>query len=129
MGTNRTLDGYDGEYRYDRNQDKYVKINLDFGVCSKNGVAVIDDSKSLTISSDGMVKPEIADGSDEYIFAYGKNYRDAVKALYMITGQTPLVPKFALGNWWSRYHAYTDKEYLRLLNRFEERDIPLTLPP
>ncbi len=127
MGTNRTLDGYDGEYRYDRNQDKYVKINLDFGVCSKNGVAVIDDSKSLTISSDGMVKPEIADGSDEYIFAYGKNYRDAVKALYMITGQTPLVPKFALGNWWSRYHAYTDKEYLRLLNRFEERDIPLTV--
>ena len=60
-------------------------------------------------------------------FAYGNDYRSAVKALYMITGKTPLIPRFALGNWWSRYHVYTDKEYLRLLNYFEEEEVPLTV--
>ena len=45
----------------------------------------------------------------------------------MIAGEVPLIPRFALGNWWSRYHVYTDKEYLRLLNYFEEQDVPLTV--
>ena len=38
-----------------------------------------------------------------------------------------MIPRYALGNWWSRYHAYTDKEYLHLLDKFTKRDIPLTV--
>ncbi len=126
MGTYRTLDGYDGNvYRHKNETPK--KIKLGFGVCSKTGVAVIDDSASLTLGEDGEVKNEKADGKDLYIFAYGKNYREAVQALYALTGETPLIPRFALGNWWSRYYAYTDEGYLRLLNEFLERDIPLSV--
>jgi hypothetical protein len=32
------------------------KIDLSKGVCSKTGVAVIDDSASLTLGEDGQVK-------------------------------------------------------------------------
>ncbi|MBR3864224.1 MAG: alpha-xylosidase [Clostridia bacterium] len=127
MGTYRTLDRYDGEYYIDKETGERRKIKLGFGVCSKNGVAVLDDSNSLTLSKQGNLLPDLYDGSDEYVFAYGNDYRSAVKALYMITGKTPLIPRFALGNWWSRYHVYTDKEYLRLLNSFEEQEVPLTV--
>ncbi len=127
MGTYRTLDRYDGEYYIDKETGERRKIQLGFGVCSKNGVAVLDDSNSLTLSKQGNLLPDLYDGSDEYVFAYGNDYRSAVKALYMITGKTPLIPRFALGNWWSRYHVYTDKEYLRLLNSFEEQEVPLTV--
>lgn len=121
-GTYRTLDGCNG------NTDGNGKeIALGSGVCSRTGVAVLDDAQSLTLGEDGEVKPERGDGSDEYIFAYGDDYRGAVKALYLITGAVPLIPRFALGNWWSRYHVYTDREYLRLLNAFEEHDVPLTV--
>ena len=123
LGTYRTLDECDG--------DLYIrtgkKIRPDYGVCSKTGVAVYDDSGSETLNRNGEIEKEYADGTDEYIFAYGKDYRGAVKALYMICGTVPLVPRFALGNWWSRYFEYTDEEYLTLLNRFKERGIPLSV--
>ena len=32
--------------------------------------------------------------------------------LYRITGRAPMLPAYALGNWWSRYKAYTQEEYL-----------------
>ena len=129
LGTYRTLDCCDGDvyYRHWIDGEKPNKIVLGKGVCSKTGVAVLDDSASLTLGQDGEVKKERADGSDEYIFAFGNDYRGAVCALYALTGKTPLVPRFALGNWWSRYHVYTDKEYLRVLSAFEEREIPLSV--
>lgn len=133
MGTYRTLDGYDGDTHVgltnDRKKDKTEadRIPLGTGVCSLTGVAVFDDADTLTLGEDGEVKPVRGDGSDEYIFAYGDDYRAAVKALYRITGSPPLIPRFALGNWWSRYYVYTDKEYLRLLTSFEEDKVPLTV--
>ena len=32
----------------------------------------------------------------------------------------------ALGNWWSRYHRYTEAEYLELVDRFEQEGLPFT---
>ncbi len=124
LGTYRTLDGCDGDWCVFQ---KGYKIALETGVCSRTGVAVVDDSASLTLGVDGMVQAERADGSDEYVFAYGTRYREAVKALYSLTGSTPMIPRYALGNWWSRYYKYTDKEYLRTMQRFFDRDIPITV--
>lgn len=132
-GTARTLDGYAGDLfvgfhnKNDGDAVENQRLELEEGVCSRNGAAVYDDSKSLTLAREGEIKAERAEGTDEYIFAYGDDYRSAVQALYKICGNTPLIPRFALGNWWSRYYVYTDKEYLRLLNSFEEQEIPLTV--
>ncbi len=133
LGTYRTLDGYDGDvcigFQDKRAKDmpEEAKLKLGMGVCSLDGVAVVDDVNSLTLDVGGEIKPLRGDGIDEYIFAYGNDYRLAIQALYMICGNTPLIPRFALGNWWSRYHVYTDKEYLRLLNYFESEEVPLTV--
>jgi alpha-glucosidase (family GH31 glycosyl hydrolase) len=127
-GTYRTLDCCEGEYHMDPWEHKRLnKVELGTGVCSRTGVAVLDDASSLTLGADGEVKAEKGSGTDEYIFAYGKDHRAAVQALYSIAGEVPMVPRYALGNWWSRYREYSDREYLQLLNRFEEREIPLTV--
>ena len=122
-GTYRTLDEYDGDVHVKRKE----KLTLEAGVCSKNGVALLDDSNSLILNKEGLLQPRKYIEKDIYIFAYGNNYKAAIKALYLITGNVPLIPRFALGNWWSRYHDYTDKEYLRLMNKFIEREVPLTV--
>ncbi len=129
LGTYRTLDGFDGPmYRANNNERSQVfEIQLENGVCSRKGVAVYDDSASLILHVDGTLSPRAVKSRDIYIFAYGHDYRSAIKALYMITGSPPIIPRYALGNWWSRYHAYTEKQYLDLLDRFIERDIPLTV--
>ncbi len=120
-GTRRTLDMTSG------------KAPLGDGIISRNGVALLDDSNTLLLLSDGTVKPrkDILDrsenGSDIYCFAYGYDYNGAVRDYYKLTGMTPLIPRFALGNWWSRYKAYTQEEYLSLMNRFKEEKIPITV--
>lgn len=58
-GTYRTLDGYDGDTHVGlknelkKDQPKTSKIQLGNGVCSRNGIAVFDDSKSLTLGEEG----------------------------------------------------------------------------
>ena len=41
------------------------------GVCSRNGVAVLDDSTTLVIKPDGLILPRDNSETDEYYFAYG----------------------------------------------------------
>lgn len=114
-GTYRTLDGTIG------------KIPLEDGFITEKGLYLFDDSKSVLINENGQLIPRRAGSFDYYIFAYGKDYRATMKAFYDISSPTPLVPRFALGVWWSRYHAYTQSEYLNLMNRFEAENIPLTV--
>ena len=55
------------------------------------------------------------------MFAYGHDYDEALRAFYAVSGRPPVLPRWALGNWWSRYHRYSADTYLELLDRFERR--------
>lgn len=129
LGTYRTLDCCDGDFfiPYTGERKEGYTISLENGVLSQTGVAVYDDSHSLIITRDGEILPRKSEETDVYIFAYGKDYRGALQALYQICGTTPLLPRFALGNWWSRYHAYTEDEYLEQMDKYADRDIPFTV--
>ncbi len=126
LGTATTLDTCDGNLQK-QSDGSYAPLTLDMGVVSKNGVAVLDYSKSSVLTDEGLIRKQRQDSLDLYVFAYGHDYRAAIRAFYAICGDTPKLPRYALGNWWSRYHEYTDREYLNILDRMEERDIPLTV--
>jgi len=102
-------------------------ITLNDGVCSRGGVAVLDDGKTLAIKPDGSILPRENKESDKYYFAYGNDYIGATTDLYKLTGKVPLIPRYALSNWWSRYKAYSQQEYLDLMDRFKEEQIPITV--
>lgn len=114
-GTCRTLDGTHGA------------VKIGDGIVSQNGVAKLCDSDSLIISADGQIVPRAHKESDIYFFAYGNDYINAVRDFFKLTGSAPLVPRFALGNWWSRYKAYTQDEYITLMQRFIDSEIPITV--
>ena len=97
------------------------------GVCSRNGVALLDDSKTLAIKPDGAILPRENSESDVYYFAYGNDYIGATTDLYNLTGKVPLIPRYALSNWWSRYKDYSQEEYLSLMDRFKAEGIPITV--
>ena len=129
LGTYRTLDCCDGDFYipYDGKRSQGKRIQLENGIVSRSGVAVYDDSNSLILKQDGTLEPRKNNSTDIYIFAYGTNYRKALQGLYQICGSTPHIPRYALGNWWSRYHAYTEKEYLDKMDTFADSDIPFTV--
>lgn len=115
-GTIRTLDTVDG------------RTGLGKGVLSRDGISVIDDTKSTLFESDGWIAPRRSgERSDEYIFLYGHDYRDAMGAYFAVSGSQPLLPRFAFGNWWSRYHRYDEKEYLELHDHFNRDDVPFNV--
>lgn len=114
-GTARTLDMTNG----------YVKIGQ--GIMSRGGMAVYDDSKSCLLDADGALVPREKGSRDVYVFAFGHDYRGGLKEFFALTGYPPVLPKYALGNWWSRYHAYTEDEYVSLMDKFAEKKVPLTV--
>jgi alpha-glucosidase (family GH31 glycosyl hydrolase) len=114
-GTARTLDDIDGA------------IPLEEGVLAFNGVAVVDDSRTVLLEDDGWIAERTPGTLDLYVFSFGRDYKAALKALYTLTGPTPLLPRYALGNWWSRYHPYTADEYLALVERFRAERVPLSV--
>lgn len=114
-GTARTLDGGDGE------------IALEDGVLSRIGYSVIDDSKSLILKEDGWIQPSLEEHTDIYFFGYGHDYLDCLKDFLHLCGSTPLLPRYTLGNWWSRYYVYTQEEYLALMDRFVQEKLPFSV--
>lgn len=116
-GTFRTLDGVDG------------RVVVDPGVASRHGFASIDDSRTMLFTDNGFIAPRNPgpDRVDGYLFCYGHDYREAVRALYKISGPQPLLPRWALGNWWSRYYEYTADSYLELVDNFKANHIPLSV--
>ncbi|MFI3229039.1 MAG: glycoside hydrolase family 31 protein [Bacillota bacterium] len=112
LGTRRTLDATRG------------RCKLENGLMSYSGVAVINDD-SLILGEDGMVHARNK-YSDKYIFV-GLDYPAVLQDFYKLTGRPPLVPRAVLGNWWSRYHAYSQEEYLNLMSEFENKGIPFTI--
>ncbi|KAF3391400.1 Alpha-xylosidase [Penicillium rolfsii] len=115
-GTTRTLDEADG------------RVDLGQGVISRQGFATLDDSTSMLFDDRQWVTTRLPGNRvDGYLFAYGHDYRQAIQAFYLLSGPQPLLPRWALGNWWSRYYPYTADEYLKLMDRFRQREIPLSV--
>ena len=114
-GTARTLDEADGA------------IELEHGIISRFGCGILDDSRSLVITEDGWVEPRKEDCIDIYFLGYGHEYEHCLKDYYHLTGKTPLLPRYALGNWWSRFYRYNDQEYKALMTRFEKEEIPFSV--
>ncbi|MEP7766201.1 TIM-barrel domain-containing protein [Sanguibacter sp. 25GB23B1] len=114
-GTARTLDEVDGA------------CSLEPGLLATYGYSVVDDSRTALLTPDGQVRPRPTGGHDLYVFGYGLDHRAALADFFRLTGPNPLVPRFALGNWWSRFHRYSADDYLELVDRFATDGLPFSV--
>lgn len=114
-GTARTLDTVDGD-----------RVDMSHGLVSTEGYAILDDSESLVLQDNGWVEPR-SEGKDFYFFGYGRNYLGAIQDFYRLSGHAPMLPRYALGNWWSRFYPYSEESYLSLMDRFREENIPFSV--
>lgn len=114
-GTARTLDEADGA------------VPLGPGLVSREGFALLDDSGSMLLREDGWVDSRESGVTDLYFFGYGHDYAGCLRDFYRLSGRVPLLPRWALGNWWSRYYAYSADSYKALMERFEREQIPFSV--
>lgn len=114
FGTARTLDMTDGF------------VEMEPGLFGKNGYAVLNDSTSPILDGSAFVRRP-SSGLDLYFFGYGTDFFGGLRDFYHLTGKAPLIPRYALGNWWSRYYPYSEESYGELLQNFEKENIPLSV--
>ncbi len=116
-GTIRTLDSTNG------------RLSFPDGLISHSGFAVVDDSNSLIFDENEWLQPRetAPEKRDLYFFGYAQDYLAAITDYQLISGKPGLLPRWALGNWWSRYWAYSDQDLLDLMDTFKEYQIPLSV--
>lgn len=114
-GTTRTLDFINGS------------TPLKDGLISRSGWALLDDSRTFILNSDSWLEARTGRGTDWYFFGYGHDYKAGLRDYCAISGQMPLIPRWILGNWWSRYWAYTQQDLVDLISDFEQQEIPLSV--
>ena len=129
-GTFRTLDGLDGDRQTQALPDSKVGDTRQFedGLIAKDGWTLIDDSSSLLFDDSEWAwakTREAKECQDWYFMAYGHDYKAALKDFTVFAGKMPLPPRYTFGYWWSRYWAYSDREFRKLVDKFDTYGIPL----
>jgi alpha-glucosidase len=137
-GTIRTLDEVDGEMKktWFKNEAgtwtfEWKKVSLGQGLISRSGWSVHDDSDTIAVGPrEGAYKDWAQERhpgrrQDCYLFAYGHDYCACLGDAARIFGRQPLPPRYALGYWYSKYWAYTDKEIEDLVDQHDRMGAPI----
>ena len=103
------------------------KIKFSKSLYSLDGFASFDDSNSKVIEQDGTMRERKNKEIDVYLFVYLKDFSRCLKDYYYLTGAPALIPRYALGNWWSRNFEYDDLSLKTLIDQFKRKNIPLSI--
>lgn len=103
------------------------KTKIKNGLYSIDGFASIDDSKNNIINEKGIFEPRPNNTVDTYLFMYLKDFAQCLQDYFQITGFPSLIPRYALGNWWSKNDNYNDATLKKLVDDFKEYEVPLSI--
>lgn len=124
-----TLDGWDGPRE------------LPDGLLSRDGWYLLDDSGQPLLKNGwieqrpgGMGSPSkdhkqfaVNTDLDWYLFAYGTDYKSALRALSTLSGQVPMPRRHIFGSWYCRWHPYTAEQFREIVAGYKEHDFPLDI--
>jgi oligosaccharide 4-alpha-D-glucosyltransferase len=68
---------------------------------------------------------EAVAGRTAYVVIAGESYPDLIENYTDVTGRQPLPPRWAFGNFASRFGYHTEKETRDVVRRFQREEIPL----
>lgn len=111
-----------GTSSYTIEDKKFVK-----GLYSLDGFATIDDSKRSLILENGNFKRRDNSSIDLYVFLYNKDFYYCLNDYFAITGNPPLIPRFALGNWWCKGDFYNEFDIVNIVNKFQKNNVPISV--
>ena len=106
---------------------KNMEVALPFLVSTKNyGILWDNPSHTEFQSSETEMSfwSEVADAIDFYIIT-GKNTDEVIAGYRQLTGQVPMLPRWAYGYWQSKERYKTRREILNIAMEYRSRNIPI----
>lgn len=97
------------------------------GLLSRNGWYLIDDTGKDVYRNGRLAVRDRNHVQDFYFFAYGTDYKAALKSLAAISGPAPMTRKYVHGAWYCRWWQYTADDYRELVRGYHEHDFPLDI--
>lgn len=102
-------------------------LKLAKGLYSTDGFAILDDSNSYVLQNSMDFVPRENKEIDVYLFMYKKDLGLCLQDYYALTGYPTLIPRYALGNWWYKNEAYTTEDVKKVVTKFKEEEIPISV--
>lgn len=102
-------------------------IELQEGLLSRDGWYLINDTGKDLYKNGWLTLRNRDHIQDLYLFAYGNDYKAALRSLRAISGASPMTRKYIHGSWYCRWWAYTADDYRNLANGYHEHDFPLDI--
>ncbi len=115
-------------YGYETNADQ-MYYSLPAVMSSDKYMVVFDNSASgwldIGATESDVLKFEAVGGRTAYIVVAGDSYPALIENYTDVTGKQPLPPRWAFGNFASRFGYHTEQETRDVVRRFKRADIPL----
>lgn len=113
------------------------------GLLSRDGWCLIDDTAAPLLQGrnaivqrpggwrpkTGLVERQIQFSRDVdwYLFAYGTDYKAALRSLVAVSGKVPMPRRHVLGSWYCRWYDYTSDDFRRIVKEYGEHDFPIDI--
>jgi Alpha-glucosidases, family 31 of glycosyl hydrolases len=111
------------QYLYQQNMKAVVPV-----LVSTRGYGILMDSCSLMIYRDDAFGSYIwtdVDDEMDYYFIYGPEFDDIVRGVRHLTGDAPMLPKWAYGYIQSKERYKTQDELIGIVREYRRRGLPL----
>ena len=95
------------------------------GFLSRSGLTIIRDTGPLWDENRRWFIPRPEGHFDLTVIACGDDFKGTLKEIANLAGPIPLLPKWALGIWFSCYRCMGPEEFRQLKKDFEKHDLPL----
>ena len=110
-------------------ESKLMNFTLPVVLSSKKYMLHFDNAPigflDLDSRSDNTLTYETISGRKTYQVIAGDSWYDIVDNYTDLTGKQPMLPRWALGNFSSRFGYHSQKETIETINAFREEDIPV----
>lgn len=110
-------------------QSELMNYTLPIVISSKQYMIHFDNAPigylDLDSKKDNTLTYETISGRKTYQVIAGKSWYDILDNYTNLTGKQPMLPRWALGNFSSRFGYHTQKETVETINKFKEEEIPV----
>ena len=101
-------------------------LHCEWSLFGRDGYALINDTNSSMVENNWLsVDYANQNSQDWYFFGHGMNYKQAISDFVSISGNIPLVPRYALGSMHCRWYDYSDLHLKQAVESMESRNFPL----
>ncbi|MCK7598608.1 DUF5110 domain-containing protein [Microbulbifer sp. CAU 1566] len=110
-------------------ESEQMYFSLPAVMSSNKYILLFDNSATGTMdlgaSEDSVMQFEAVAGRTGYIVVAGETYPQLIEHYVDVTGRQPMPPRWALGNFASRFGYRSEQEVRDVVKKFREEDFPL----